>query len=89
MTNSRTTDDRVRVGVRELRGSLAEVLRQARHGTSFVVMSRDQPVAEIRPPPAADRPRRPIGLLRGRIRMSPDFDATPAEVIAAMEGEDG
>jgi antitoxin (DNA-binding transcriptional repressor) of toxin-antitoxin stability system len=75
-----------RVGVREFRGNLTGFLRQARHGHSFLVMSRDQVVAEVRPPPEVERPRRRPGALRGRIRMAPDFDTLPPDVLAAMEG---
>ena len=78
----------LRVGVRELRGNLTGFLRQARQGASFLVTSHDQVLAEIRPPSQAERPRRRPGALRGRIRMAPDFDTLPPEVLAAMEGED-
>lgn len=77
-----------RVGVREFRGNLTGFLRQVRLGASFLVMSRDQVLAEIRPPPETQRPRRRAGALRGKIRIAPDFDALPADVLAAMEGED-
>ncbi len=77
-----------RVGVREFRGNLTEYLRQARQGASFLVMSRDQVVAELGPPPTAERPRRRPGTLRGKIRMAPDFDTLPPDVLAAMEGSD-
>lgn len=77
-----------RVGVREFRGNLTGYLRQARQGASFLVMSRDQVVAEIRPPPATERPRRQPGALRGKIRMAPDFDTLPPDVLAAMEGDE-
>ena len=75
-----------RVGVREFRGNLSGFLRQARLGGSFLIMSRDQVLAEVRPPPQSDRPRRRPGSLRGKIRMAPDFDALPPDVLAAMEG---
>jgi len=47
-------DKQVRVGVRELRANLSGLLRQARQGTSFLVMSRNEVIAEIRPPAVAD-----------------------------------
>jgi antitoxin (DNA-binding transcriptional repressor) of toxin-antitoxin stability system len=78
-----------RVGVREFRGNLAEFLRQARQGSSFLIMSRDEVLAELGPPPPAARPRRQPGALRGKIRIAPDFDALPPELLAAMEGEEG
>ena len=40
------------------------------------------------PPPPADRQHRRPGALRDRIGMPPDFDALPADLLAAMEGEE-
>jgi antitoxin (DNA-binding transcriptional repressor) of toxin-antitoxin stability system len=77
-----------RVGVRELRGNLTEYLRRVRQGRSFLVTSHDQVLAELRPPPSAERPRRKPGAMRGRIWMAPDFDTLPPDVLAAMEGEE-
>ena len=77
----------VRVGVRELRANLSGLLRQARQGTSFLVMSRNEVIAEIRPPSGAERPRRVPGLLKGKIRMTEDFDVLPDDVLSAMEGD--
>jgi antitoxin (DNA-binding transcriptional repressor) of toxin-antitoxin stability system len=78
-----------RVGVREFRGNLSGFLRQARLGGSFLIMSHDQVLAEVRPPPIPQRLRRQPGALRGKIRMALDFDALPPGVLAAMEGEEG
>jgi antitoxin (DNA-binding transcriptional repressor) of toxin-antitoxin stability system len=76
----------VRVGVRELRANLSSILRQARRGTSILVMSRNEVVAEIRPPSRAEHPRRVPGALKGKIRIAPNFDKTPDDLIDAMEG---
>lgn len=77
-----------RVGVREFRRNLTGFLRQARQGASFLVMSHDRVLAEIRPPSGAEGPRRRPGVLRGEIRMAPDFDTLPPDVPAAREGEE-
>lgn len=77
-----------RVDVREFRTNLSEFLREAREGSSFLIISHDQVLAEVRPPPCADRSRRRPGALRGKIRMAPDFDALPADVLAAMDGRE-
>lgn len=82
------TTDPVRVGVRELRANLSSLLRQARHGASFLVMSHNEVVAEIRPPPQSAVARRRPGALQGRIHMSEDFDTLPADIIEAMEGNE-
>ena len=78
-----------KVGVREFRGNLTGFLRQVRQGQSFLVTSYDEVLAEVRPPPPSERPRRRPGALRGRIRMAPDFDELPPDILAAMEGEHG
>lgn len=75
------------VGVRALRENLTEFLRQARSGSAFLVTVRGEVLAEIRPPPELVRPARRPGTLRGRIRLAPDFDTLPPEVLAAMTGE--
>ena len=75
----------VRVGVRELRGSLTRYLRAVRHGTSFLVTSRDEVIAEIHPPAASRRAARVPGALRGQIHVDDDFNTLPGDVPAAME----
>jgi hypothetical protein len=41
----------------------------------------------LRPPSVDQRPPRQLATLRGRIKIAPDFDETPADLIDAMEGE--
>lgn len=77
-----------RVGVRELRANLTGFLREAQHGRSVLITSRGEVLAELNPPPASELPHRQPGALRGRIRMAPDFDALPADLLAAIEGEE-
>jgi prevent-host-death family protein len=74
------------VNIRELRAHLADYLRRARQGAEFNVTLRGKVVARIGPP-APPAPRR-LGLLKGKIRMAPDFDETPHDIIAAMEDDD-
>jgi prevent-host-death family protein len=73
------------VQVREFREGLAGFLREVEQGAEIMVMARNRPVARLVPP--APSGRRPLGLMRGKIRMADDFDTTPAEIIAAMEGD--
>ena len=63
-------------------------MRQVRHGATFIVTSRDEAVAFIQPAQPAALPRRQRGNLRGKIHMTPDFDTLPAEILAAMEGNE-
>jgi prevent-host-death family protein len=78
---------KTQVGVRELRGNLSGYLRQARQGTSFLVVSHGEVVAELRPPGPTERAARQPGRLRGQIRMAPDFDTLPPDLLAIMTGE--
>ncbi len=75
-----------KVGVREFRGNFSGFMRQVRHGSSFAVTSRDAVIAIIQPPQTPP-PRRHPGTLRGKMRMAPDFDIAPPELLAAVEGE--
>jgi hypothetical protein len=45
-------------------------------------------MADVLPPAAREQVSRRPGALRGKIRMAPDFDTMPADVLAAMEGEE-
>ena len=74
-----------RIGVREFRGNLPGFLRQVRQGSSFLVTSRGEVVALVQPPQPPPPPRRQPGTLRGRIRMAPDFDALPDDLLSIME----
>jgi hypothetical protein len=48
----------------------------------------DEGMADVLPPAAREQVSRRPGALRGKIRMAPDFDTMPADVLAAMEGEE-
>jgi len=76
-----------RIGVRELRANLSGLLRKARNGESFVVMSRDEIVAEIHPPAPEPPKRRTLGALKGQIWMADDFDETPQDIIDSIEAD--
>ena len=88
MMPSTTSPDLVRVGVRELRSNLSSFLRRAHHGTSFLVMSRNEVVAEIRPPSMSASSKRRPGALEGKIQMTDDFDILPPEMLDAIEGNE-
>jgi antitoxin (DNA-binding transcriptional repressor) of toxin-antitoxin stability system len=88
MAGSLEDHPRQRIGVREFRANLADFLRQAQQGHSFLITSHDEVLAEIGPPPQSARPPRQPGALRGKIRIAPDFDILPPDLLASMEGEE-
>ncbi len=73
------------VGVREFRDHLTTLLRDVAAGQTVLIAAHGKVLAELRPPPPAAAPRRP-GALRGQIRMAADFDATPDDILDAMDG---
>jgi len=75
------------VGVRDFRGNMSDILRQARQGETFLITSHGEVIAELRPPSGLQRPRRQPGALRGKIQTSPDFNELPADMLVAMEGD--
>jgi prevent-host-death family protein len=75
------------VNFREFRKNLAGYLRQARQGGEIIVTSRGEEVARLVPPAQGERKRRQLGTLAGRIWIADDFDETPPEVLAAIDGD--
>ena len=73
----------LRIGVREFRGNMTGFLRQVRGGTSFLITSHDEVVAELRPPSVLAQPRRQPGGLQ--MWMAPDFDDWPDDMLTETE----
>lgn len=67
----------------------ADVLRQASRAVAASGAVKPRLVVDLAP--ASDgvsrMRRRAFGIMRGRIRVPADFDDTPADLIAAMEGD--
>ena len=76
-----------RVEMADFRDDVAGYLRAARQGASFLIVSEDEVVAELRPPsepPAPKPPRSLLGAMRGKIWMADDWDTWPEGFIEAM-----
>lgn len=81
-------EPRSSVSYREFRKNLSGYLRQVRQGETIVVTSRGTEVARVVPP--AEKPHQRVelvGMFKGRLHMSVDFDETPADLVAAMEDD--
>jgi prevent-host-death family protein len=77
---------KARVGIRDLRSNLSGYVKRARNGQIIEVTSRDEVVAELRPAfPMLKESRRKPGTLKGRIKIAPDFDTLPDELVDAFE----
>lgn len=66
------------VPIHEAKSTLSKLIARVESGEEIVLRRRDKPVAKL---VAYAEPRhlRKPGDLKGRIRMAPDFDATPAD----------
>ena len=74
------------VAIGELRRNLAEFVKRAQQGAELTVTSHGEAVARLVPPKSSKPRKMPFGALAGRIKIAPDFDETPPDIIAAMEG---
>ena len=63
---------------------LSRLLEEVEAGEEIVLARSGRPVARLIPFKPRREPRVP-GAWRGRIRMAPDFDATPDELTASFE----
>jgi prevent-host-death family protein len=75
-----------KVSIRDLRGRLSEHLRRVQRGQALVITSNGAEIARLLPMERAAAPR-PFGFMKGRIRIAPDFQETPPELLAAMEAD--
>jgi antitoxin (DNA-binding transcriptional repressor) of toxin-antitoxin stability system len=71
----------------EAKANLSRYGRLAEEGQTTLVLKHHRLAFQISPVPSGGKALTKMpGLAGGRIHMSPDFDATPEEVIRAFEG---
>jgi antitoxin (DNA-binding transcriptional repressor) of toxin-antitoxin stability system len=73
------------VNMHEAKSRLSELGELAWKGEKVVIAKAGKPYLDLLPHRQERRERKP-GLLKGKIRIARDFDATPPELIAAFEG---
>lgn len=72
------------VGVHEAKTHLSRLLQEVAAGEEIVITSRGKAVATLGPPPQKQKPV--FGMDRGRLWISPDFDAPlPDDVLDEFE----
>lgn len=74
------------INMHEAKSQLSKLGELAWKGEQIVIAKAGKPYLDLVPHRQNDKPRKP-GRLKGRIRMAPDFDATPQEVIDRFETE--
>ena len=75
------------ISVQDLQRDLLAFLRRVEAGESFLVVSGEHPLTEVRPVSAPASQPRPFGLCAGRFTVPPDFDQPlPDEILKEFEG---
>ena len=69
--------------VTEAKARLSELIEQACAGEDIIIGRAGKPVAVLTAYDKLQRPRHP-GSLRGKIRISPDFDQLPEDLATAF-----
>jgi len=78
----------IRLNIHEAKTHLSKYLDRLAKGETIVLCKRNTPVAEIRPLLPARTAQRPIGLARGKLRISKKFFAPlPEDLLDAFEGK--
>jgi prevent-host-death family protein len=76
------------VNMHEAKTTLSRLVERALAGEEAVIAKDGKPFVKLVPIRVPEASRQP-GRLRGRLRMAPDFDRTPEDVIDAFEGKAG
>ena len=73
------------VNIHEAKTHFSRLVERAAKGEDIVIARAGRPLARLMPLASPTRPRRP-GLLKGRIRISKNFDAPlPRNIARAFE----
>ncbi len=78
-----------RLNVHEAKTHLSEYLPRIEAGETIVLCRRNVPIAEIRPLPRVEPPRRPeIGFAKGTFTLPDEFfESLAAELLDAFDGQ--
>lgn len=75
------------VNIHEAKTQLSRLLEDAARGEEVIIAKAGRPYVRL-VPCLPERMPRVLGGWEGRVRIAPDFDQTPDDVIAAFEGRD-
>ncbi len=75
------------ISVQDLQRDLTAFLRRVEAGESFLILSGQHPLAEVRPVSQPATEPRPFGLCAGQFVVPPDFDQPlPDDILQEFEG---
>jgi prevent-host-death family protein len=78
----------MQVNMSEAKSQLSKLGRMAWDGEEVIIAKAGKPFLKLVPYEEDGRKeRRKLGVWKGKIRVAPDFDETPQELIDAFYGE--
>jgi antitoxin (DNA-binding transcriptional repressor) of toxin-antitoxin stability system len=79
----------IKLNVHEAKTHLSRYLERLARGETILLCKRNIPIAEIRPLPRPRSTKRPIGLAKGKFKLTASFfEPLPLELIDAFHGEE-
>jgi prevent-host-death family protein len=72
--------------IHQAKSQLSRLIERAVAGEEVIISRAGKPIVKLVPYAQKKLPRR-LGLLKGKIRIAPDFDELPEELAAAFRGE--
>jgi prevent-host-death family protein len=77
------------LNVYEAKTRLSALLDEVSKGASFVIAKSGKPVARLLPIEPRKGRKIKFGMMKGKVKFAPDFDAPlPEDVIKSFEGEE-
>ena len=79
----------IRLNIHEAKTHLSSYLDRVAKGETIILCKRNVPFAEIRPIPPDRKLQRPIGLARGKFKVTSEFfEPLPGEITASFYDEE-
>ncbi len=76
----------VKLNIHDAKTHLSRYLARLAEGETILLCKRNVPIAEIRPVPIRAKKKRPLGLDKGKIKISKKFfEPLPEEILSAFE----
>lgn len=76
------------VNVHEAKTHLSKLIDAVMKGEVIIIAKAGKPAVKL-VPVTVEKPKRQLGILKGKIRIADDFDAPlPDDILASFEGEE-
>lgn len=77
----------IKLNIHEAKTHLSRYLDRLLRGETIILCKRNVPIAEIRALPRQRKSKRPIGLLKGKLKVPRTFfEPLPEELLRSFEG---